>query len=71
MATLATGLATVRVKVRGPVDLIRGIERDTLVPRVEIPEADRAKPSSRLEKVIVDLPGAEVEIEPSEVLVKW
>lgn len=63
--------ATVRVKVRGPVDLVRGIERDSLVPRVEVPEADRSKPSSRLEKVIVDLPGVEVEIEPSEVLVKW
>lgn len=61
----------VNIRVKGPAELVRSLERVSVVPRVEIPEADRAKPGSHLEKVIVDLPGLEATIEPESVLVKW
>ena len=37
----------------------------------EIPEAERGKPGSRMVDVVVDVPGVEVEVIPTEVLVKW
>jgi YbbR domain-containing protein len=61
----------VNIKVRGPAELVRSLERVSVVPRVEVPEADRAKPGSHLAQVIVDLPGLDVTIEPETVLVKW
>lgn len=61
----------VTIRVKGPAELVRSLERASVVPRVEIPEADRAKPGSHLEKVIVDLPGLDPDIEPDSVLVKW
>ncbi len=61
----------VNIRVKGPAELVRSLERVSVVPRVEIAEADRSKPGSRLEKVIVDLPGLDATIEPDSVLVKW
>jgi hypothetical protein len=63
--------ASVTVKVKGPIEMIRSLEKENVVPRVEIPEADRAKPGSLLATVVVDVPGAEVEVVPEKVLVKW
>jgi len=61
----------VNIRVKGPAELVRSLERVSVFARVEIPEADRGKPGSLLTKVIVDLPGLDPIIEPESVLVKW
>jgi hypothetical protein len=63
--------ATVTVKVKGPIELTRAIEKEAIVPRVEVPEDERAKPGSRMARVVADVPGGEVTVEPEQVLVKW
>lgn len=63
--------ATVTVKIKGAADLTRSLEKDQVVPRVDIPEAERGKPGSRMATVICDIPGVTAEITPAEVLVKW
>lgn len=63
--------ATVTVKIKGPADLTRSLEKDQVVPRVDIPEAERGKPGSRMATVICDIPGVTAEVTPAEVLVKW
>jgi len=68
-ATVKPG--TVTVKVKGPIELTRALEKDAIVPRVEVPEGDRGKPGSIMARVVVDVPGAEVTVEPEQVLVKW
>lgn len=61
----------VNIRVKGPAELVRSLERTSVVPRVEVADADRGKPGSYLGKVVVDLPGLEATIEPESVLVKW
>jgi YbbR domain-containing protein len=62
----------VSVKVTGPPELVSDLAIDEVVPTVQLPpEVDVTKKGSKLLRVSWAFPGAVVDIEPREVLVKW
>jgi YbbR domain-containing protein len=62
----------VSVKVTGPPEIVSDLSIDEVVPVVQLPaEIDVTKKGSKLLRVSWAFPGALVDIEPREVLVKW
>lgn len=62
----------VSMKVTGPPELVSELAIDEVVPLVQLPpEVDVTKKGSKLLRVSWAFPGALVDIEPREVLVKW
>jgi YbbR domain-containing protein len=62
----------VSVKVTGPPELVSDLAIEEVIPVVQLPaEVDVTKRGSKLLRVNWGLPGALVDIEPREVLVKW
>ncbi len=63
---------TVNVKLRGTPDVVNALQPEAIVPRVELPAGtDLTKPGSMLAPVVIDVAGAQTEIDPPRVLVKW
>ena len=63
---------TVNVKIWGSPDLVNGLQPESIVPRVELPEGtDLTKPGSMFAPVIIDVAGVQTEVDPPRVLVKW
>lgn len=61
----------VDVTVKGPPEVIRGLQPELVVPRVELAQLDTSKPGSAVVKVVVDLSSAETEVQPPTVKVSW
>ena len=69
-ATTRPELITVHVK--GPPEIISGLDTNQIVPRVELPtNVDTSKKGSLMARVIWSFEGATVDLEPKDVLVKW
>ncbi len=64
---------TVRVMVEGTPERVDRLRPDAVVARVEpkVAPADAAQPGSAWLPVLVELPDAQVTVEPAKVLVKW
>ncbi len=61
----------VDVTVRGLPEVIRGLQPELVVPRVDLSQLDTSKPGSAVVRVVVDLSNAEAEIQPPTVKVDW
>lgn len=59
------------VTVIGPPDVVRGVSRKLIVPRVTLPNVDTKHRGSAMAEVAVDLAHVAAEIQPPSVKVTW
>jgi YbbR domain-containing protein len=63
--------AYVDVTVRGTPEVVKGLQEELVVPRVDASEEDQSKHGSKVLTVSVDLSNATAEIQPPTVKVSW
>ncbi len=63
--------AYVDVTVRGTPDVVKGLQQELVVPRVDASEVDQSKHGSTVLTVSVDLSRASADIQPPTVKVSW
>ncbi len=63
--------AAVNITVTGPPEVVNGLDRELIVPRVDITSDDSQPHGSAMRPVVVELSNAQVRIQPPKVKVSW
>lgn len=63
--------ARVDVTVKGPPDVVKALSEELVVPRVDLSGSEHPRRGSKVVPVTVDLRGAEAEVQPPTVKVRW